>query len=337
MRSIARSTLVLTALALATDVRAQNMLAMPPPDLQGGYIMQPGQELYWAQPPAGPYGQTPPAYEYPYYGPEAGRYPAPRPQPACNSDEPDFYLDVGFVLLWQENTFSNGSTLNFDPGAGPRILLGIRPTPDNALELEYFGSFGNEIDGRLRIDDPLEPVLQLQYTSDLQNAEVNLIHWWDNFALLGGFRFVQLDEDFRLTARDIAGQPSLNTQATNNLFGGQVGVRLRQCWGRLFFIETGKAGLFDNSLTDKQSIVNDQGTVFRSTTASGNFAAFVGDVNVSVGYWLSEHWAVRARYTAMWVSGVAFAPEQMSFVNRGLKHDDSVFLQGLSAGLEARF
>ena len=66
-------------------------------------------------------------------------------------------------------------------------------------------------------------------------------------------------------------------------------------------------------------------------------AAFVGDVNVSVGYWLSEHWAVRARYTAMWVSGVAFAPEQMSFVNRGLKHDDSVFLQGLSAGLEARF
>ena len=332
MRSIARSTLVLIALALASDVRAQNMSAMPPPDSQGGYIMQPSQELYWAQPPAGPYGQAPPAYEYPYYGATPGQYPAARPQPPCNSDEPDLYVDLGFVLLWQENSFSNGSTLDFDPGAGPRVLIGIRPTPDNAIELEYFGSFGNEVDERLRT----EPVLQLQYTSDLQNAEVNLIHLWDKFALLGGFRFVQVDDNFKMTALDLPGQPSLNTEATNNLFGGQVGIRLRQCWGRLFFTETGKAGVFDNVLTDKQKLI-DQQFVFRSPTMSGNFAAFVGDVNVSVGYWLSDHWALRARYTAMWVSGVAFAPDQVNFVNRGLKHDDSVFLQGLSAGLEARF
>jgi hypothetical protein len=121
------------------------------------------------------------------------------------------------------------------------------------------------------------------------------------------------------------------------LFGGQVGFRFRQCWGKLFFVETGKAGVFDNALTDKQTLVNDQGRVFRSASASGNSVAFVGDVNISVGYWLSEHWAVRARYTAMSVSGLAFAPEQVNFVNRGLKHDDSVFLQGLSAGFEARF
>src|SRR5262245_62956 len=245
MRQVARSSLVLVALTLTTEVRAQNMLAMPPPDLQGGYVMPQGQELYWAPPPAYPDGQTPPGYGYPYYGGGPGQYPAAGPPAACDRDESDFYVDLGFVLLWQENTFSNGSTLNFDPGAGPRVLIGIRPTPDTAVELEYFGSFGNEIDGRLRIDDPVEPVLHLQYTSDLQNAEVNLIHWWDQFALLGGFRFVQLDEEFRLTARDIVGQPSLNTQATNNLFGGQVGFRFRQCWGRLFFIETGKAGLFD--------------------------------------------------------------------------------------------
>src|SRR5262245_61838889 len=261
MRSIARSTLVLAALALATDARAQNMAAMPP-DLQGGYVMQPGQELYWAQPPAGPYGQTPP-YDYPYSGTAPGQSPAAKPQPACNSNEPDLYVDLGFVLLWQENIFSDGSTLDFDPGAGPRVLIGIRPTPDNAIEVEYFGLFGNEVDDRLRT----EPVLHLQYTSDLQNAEVNLIHWWDKFALLGGFRFVQVDDNFKMTALELPGQPSLNTEATNNLFGGQVGIRLRQCWGRLFFTETGKAGLFDNSLTDKQTLM-DQQFVFRSPTMS---------------------------------------------------------------------
>jgi hypothetical protein len=174
----------ISAFTVPTLEFGQSVLAMPPPDLQGGYGMPPGQDLYWAPPTAYPDGQMPPGYAYPYYGSGPGRYPAAGPPVPCNSDEPDFYVDLGFVLLWQENTFSNGLALNFDPGAGPRVLIGIRPTPDNAVELEYFGSFGNEIDGRLRTDDLSEPVLQLQYTSDLQNAEVNLIHWWDQFALL---------------------------------------------------------------------------------------------------------------------------------------------------------
>jgi hypothetical protein len=312
------------------------MSAMPPPDLQGGYIMQPGQELYCAQPPAGPYGQAPPAYEYPYYGPAPGQYPAARPQPACNSDEPDLYVDLGFVLLWQENIFSDGSTLDFDPGAGPRVLLGFRPTPDNAVELEYFGSFGNQLDERL-VSGPPDPtqVLTLQYDSELQNAEVNFLEWWGNAAFLVGFRFDQLAERFEISNPDVA---SMKTDATNDLFGAQIGLRFRQRFGRFFFVETGKAGIFDNLLTDKQSIDGGQGFVLHSTT-QGNSGAFVGDVNISAGFWLSEHWALRARYTAMWLGDVGFAPEQIDFAGGGLrlKHNDTVFLQGLSTGLEARF
>jgi hypothetical protein len=335
MRLVARTTLMLVALAVATDVHAQSMLAMPPPDLQGGYIMQPGQDLYWAPQAAYPDGQGPPGYAYPYYAPGPGGYPRAAPQAARNSDEPDLYVDLGFVLLWQENTFSNGSTLDFDPAAGPRVLIGIRPTQDNAFEIEYFGSFGNEIDQRFRTGGIPNFLIGLQYTSDLQNAEVNWIHWWDQFALLGGFRFVQVDENFKTTLLNFPGQHSLNTEATNNLFGGQIGIRVRQLCGKLFFVETVKAGLFDNSASGKETSSSQSYLFYRRT--GGNFTAFVGDVNVSVGYWLSELWAVRARYTAMWINGVALAPDQVDFLFGGLKHNESAFLQGLSVGLEARF
>ncbi|MEX0979080.1 MAG: hypothetical protein WDZ48_09525, partial [Pirellulales bacterium] len=40
--------------------------------------------------------------------------------------------------------------------------------------------------------------------------------------------------------------------------------------------------------------------------------AFVGDLNFTGLYQLTEHWAVRVGYQLLWISGVALASEQSS-------------------------
>ena len=70
----------------------------------------------------------------------------------------------------------------------------------------------------------------------------------------------------------------------------------------------------------------------------GAVASFVGETGLSGIYQMTEHWALRADYRVMAVSGVALATEQVavSNFNTGLGYDTggSVFYHGLFLGLD---
>ena len=75
-----------------------------------------------------------------------------------------------------------------------------------------------------------------------------------------------------------------------------------------------------------------------STTSVG----FIGDINMTAIYKLTDTWGLRMGYNLMWLSGVALAGNQYDFTDtpdsgRTLVGDSSVFLQGGSLGLEARW
>ena len=69
---------------------------------------------------------------------------------------------------------------------------------------------------------------------------------------------------------------------------------------------------------------------------------FFGELNLTAIYRLNEVWNLRAGYNLMWLSGVALAPNQLDFsaapdAGNRIASNGSVFLHGVSAGIEARW
>ena len=71
-------------------------------------------------------------------------------------------------------------------------------------------------------------------------------------------------------------------------------------------------------------------------------ADFIGDINLSTIYRLTDVWGIRAGYNLIWIDGLALAPNQYNFgVNEGagsaLVSGGGVFMNGANLGLEARW
>lgn len=176
------------------------------------------------------------------------------------------------------------------------------------------------------------------------------------FEWFAGFRYLSLNERFRIDAeRDqvpIGGGPLVtesgvyNIQSRNNLYGPQLGVRLRRWGERLGYEATGKAGIFGNDAKQRQFVIDFPDFELRpirdSVGATGGDVAFVGELNISGLYRLTDVWNLRAGYNLMWITGVALAPDQLDFsgelpAGNQLSSSGSVFLHGVSGGLEARW
>lgn len=167
-----------------------------------------------------------------------------------------------------------------------------------------------------------------------------------------GFRYLNLNEQLRMYGeRDQIGQDGIfreesgvyNIRTNNNLYGAQVGARTRH-WGRKWGWEaTGKAGIFGNDAQQEQYVIDyEQFPIRPVTSASTDRVAFVGELNLTGLYRLNEIWNLRAGYNAMWISGVALAPNQLDFsgelpAGNQLSSNGGVFLHGVSCGIEARW
>ena len=69
---------------------------------------------------------------------------------------------------------------------------------------------------------------------------------------------------------------------------------------------------------------------------------FIGDVNLSAIYRLTEVWGIRAGYNLIWIDGLALAPNQFDFTNTEtsgtlLASGGGIFMHGANLGLEARW
>jgi len=194
----------------------------------------------------------------------------------------------------------------------------------------------------------------------LQSAELNWRRRADLVTWLAGFRWVQwnarldiANQFSQTTGTILAGTDTVNVLTGNDLYGGQVGADIR-VWeiGRWLQLSSiGKAGIFYNPAYQRtvRSSIFTTGGPDATVPGSGQAdqTSFFGEVglnaNVNLRSWLSWH----IGYSLFWLSGVATPAEQLSEVDLvgtgtlpilvGINTNGSVFLHGVTTGIEARW
>jgi hypothetical protein len=252
--------------------------------------------------------------------------------------------------LW----LNDGQTVGFE---GNYLFLGSRSVP---FDRTSSGAPGSEIIARPFFDVMNgAPDAQLvafpgiaggdihvSSSSRLQGAELNLLYSTGgggnySVSLLGGFRYLQLDEGLGIAESchvnaDLPGGPPLFGGSTiaiadqfdthNYFYGGQIGARVESYWGRLFVNVLGKV-----ALGETQEIVDIHGSTAITSPAgtttgfpvgflalasnSGRFTrdefAVVPEFGINVGWQVSAHLRASVGYTFLYWSAVARPGDQV--------------------------
>ncbi len=264
--------------------------------------------------------------------------------------------------------------LQFPFSEGVRGFYGSRNPDLRGWELGYFGIYGQSADAMItttppdfiQVPPPIGNVLTadgqaafLKYNSLVNSFEVNVFRTWTEWLdrteawltvdWLAGFRYVGLEEEASVTTECCFTPNSsipvpYRVRTRNNGFGGQVGARGRLTWERWAFESWAKAGILGTAQKQIQDPLIDY-TGFQQRpglSASGSEVSFVGDINLSAVYRLTDVWGIRAGYNVFWLTDVALAPDQFDFANTttagtGLVGDGGLFMHGANLGLEARW
>jgi hypothetical protein len=280
------------------------------------------------------------------------------------------------LIVSQESgqTLISAQDLQFPFSAGVRAFYGQRAPDRGGWELGYFGVYGQSATQFLAVPSPdfiqtpesLGSLLTadgeavtLKYNSVINSAEANLFststEWreptgsWRTVDWLIGFRYVGVEEQAAILMDCCVADGSVttvpyNVSTRNNLFGAQIGNRTRWTWENWAFEGWAKAGLFGNAQKQIQAPLYDY-TGFQlreGLSSTGGQAAFVGDINTSVVYRLTEVWGIRAGYNLIWIDGLALAPNQFDFTTDDgsgsrLAQGGGIFMHGANLGLEARW
>jgi hypothetical protein len=244
---------------------------------------------------------------------------------------------------------------------GPRITFGQIDSDHRGWEMSYFG-VGSGGDSRsVSGDDDLAMVGTLalssldfykadQITLDkeirMHSFEINRTWNQHRWNLLTGFRYLRVEDDFRLLSFDSDSSSFGNYQidSENDLFGLQSGIRNKRrarLSENLFFDIGGKAGIYGNSASQAQSVIDFGGTNQpfplrpRSTDHRGQ-VAFVGETNANARLALTPHIDLRAGYNLIWVDGLALASDQLELDDVpvvGISTSGGGLFHGASVGL----
>ncbi|MGO9112419.1 MAG: BBP7 family outer membrane beta-barrel protein [Thermoguttaceae bacterium] len=163
-----------------------------------------------------------------------------------------------------------------------------------------------------------------------------------------GFRYLDIGNDLNIAAQRVefggVEDGTYTIHAGNRLFGGQIGGRLRRTVNRFGFELTGKAGIYDNAAEQTQTVIDYPNFPLRPTTSvQADNVAFVGEINLSAIFRLTNVWSVKAGYNVIWIEGLALAPDQLDFnfatspSGNQLTNTGGMFLYGTNVGLEARW
>jgi hypothetical protein len=201
--------------------------------------------------------------------------------------------------------------------------------------------------------------MSLSLDARLNSVEGNLLYAVPDTGLRGvfGIRFLRFDEDLNLRAYvndygyfglPFAGVPAgyseYRISTKNELFGIQGGAQYEACLvGRLSFNGVAKMGIYNNNAQQStyQTVIN-RTIVARNFNPRQSLTCFAGDFNASLNYHLSGNWMVRCGYSAMIMTGIARATDQLNFVSsttegNSIHFGEQVFMHGLNIGFEGRF
>jgi hypothetical protein len=192
-------------------------------------------------------------------------------------------------------------------------------------------------------------------SSSLQSFELNRRLPTDGrLQWLAGFRWVQWNEQIGLDgtyAFNGVSTQAYRTATGNDLYGMQIGAdSILYGLGRPFRIEgIGKSGIFYNRAVQGSSNAYSGDDFVPASTltnrSSVDRAAFVGEIGATAVYDLSDWLTLRAGYAAFWLGGLALGSNQfdgqclcpLDPIRTSTDTGGSVFVQGLSLGLEGRW
>ncbi len=194
--------------------------------------------------------------------------------------------------------------------------------------------------------------------SRMKSLEVNR-HWvlGENVNFLGGFRWVEWQENFSLSDEFVGTstiQDFYATDAINSLYGGQIGIDallFTLPWMR--FDSVVKAGAYYNNATQTSLYQSDAtGPLLSQSVTVGQSpvsAAFVGEVGITgvvpVTSWLD----IRVGYSGWWISGIVQPTQQLSGqvltqpaggvepTSGTITANGGVLVQAVTLGLEGRW
>ena len=168
------------------------------------------------------------------------------------------------------------------------------------------------------------------------------------FEWIAGLRYINLRDELNISAQRVVNgeveEGVYNIRTVNNLYGAQLGARVRRWphpWG---WEASGTAGVFANDASQEQYVTDFPNFPLRPTISrSDDTVAFVGEMNLTALYRLTNVWVLRAGYSVFWIDGVALAPNQLDFnfatapSGDQLDTNGSIFFHGANVGLEANW
>ena len=259
-------------------------------------------------------------------------------------------------------------------GTGVRLFYGQLATDAWGWEIGYtglYGMFGEATatgDESLEMADPLGLVVnnfsgadtaRATYWSGLNMAEFNVfrsdccsecgphcrqschcVNW------LAGFVWAGLDEQAGITMAccDPPEPASYDVRTSSNWYGAQVGMRGRREWQRWAVEGWWKTALCGTSgFQAADPIVGTISGLERpAESARTGGVGFIGSLNATAIYRLTETWGLRAGYNLYWLTGAALAPSQWDFAidegaGKRINDNGTLFLHGANLGAEARW
>ncbi len=163
---------------------------------------------------------------------------------------------------------------------------------------------------------------------------------------LAGFVWAGLDETANLHV-ECCSPPepaNYNVRTSTNYFGAQIGMRGRREWRKWAVEGWWKTALCGTSAYQAADPIvgaisgQERAAVSAQTTSVG----FIGSLNGSLIYRLTDRWGFRAGYNLYWLTGAALAPVQWDFntaagAGTGINDNGVLFLQGANLGTEYRW
>lgn len=164
---------------------------------------------------------------------------------------------------------------------------------------------------------------------------------------LAGFIWAGLDEQATLTSICCDNPPeasSYSVRTATNYFGAQIGQRGRREWCRWAVEGWWKTALCGTSAYQGADpivgVISGPERDPVSATASG--VGFIGQLNGTLIYKITQHWGLRAGYNFYWLTNAALAPSQWDFntvagAGTGINDNGTLFLHGANLGTEYRW
>lgn len=191
-------------------------------------------------------------------------------------------------------------------------------------------------------DYQLADRMTINYSSYVNNAELNYKQTINGLTLLAGARYFRMVDTFDINSQSAITLTTSDykVQAINNLIGLQLGVGYLFEWGPVNLQLLGKIGPYMNAV-HQSTLLQDFGNsiTLRNYTQDGMPVSTMAETQVQLMYRVTDWLALRIGHRFLWIQNLAFAPDQLDLSNSPpgtqiLNAHNYMFLQGANAGIE---